>query len=162
MVVRPQWRLLPRRCRPALSAADHGPGLRLRGSQCRGAEPLALIALELDQALDRGELTPAANPEFITLVMPYGWADLFDRHNLPQLERDVIPGFLPRQRWFAAKDRRLQAGWVLARAELPGPATEPATGSFLVQIVQAQLANAEPQVYFLPLAAVWSPAGSEL
>ena len=37
-----------------LSAADHGPGLRLRGGQCRGAEPLALIAAELDQAADRG------------------------------------------------------------------------------------------------------------
>jgi maltose alpha-D-glucosyltransferase/alpha-amylase len=111
---------------------------------------------------DIGDLAQATPPEFITLVMPYGWADLFDRHNLPQLERDVIPGFLPRQRWFAAKDRQVQAGWVLARAELPVPATEPAPGSFLVQIVQAQLADADPQVYVLPLAAVWSPAGSEL
>src|SRR5438270_688959 len=63
-----------------------------------------------------GDPWQAANPEFVTLVMPRGWPDLFDRHNLPQLERDVIPGFLPRQRWFAAKDRRLQAGWVLAHS----------------------------------------------
>ena len=41
--------------------------------------------------------------------MPQGWADLFSRHNLPQLERDVIPAFLPRQRWFGAKDQRLAA-----------------------------------------------------
>ena len=31
-------------------AADHGPGLRFRGGQCRGAEPLADVAAELDQA----------------------------------------------------------------------------------------------------------------
>ena len=37
-----------------LSAADHGSGLRVRGGQCRGAEPLALLAAELDQAADRG------------------------------------------------------------------------------------------------------------
>jgi len=128
-------------------------------------QPYSFYWFELPPAeTDIGELAQATPPEFITLVMPYGWADLFDRHNLPQLERDVIPGFLPRQRWFAAKDQRLQAGWVLARTELPGPvqAAIPAPDSFLVQIVQAQLADAEPQVYALPLAAVWSPAGSEL
>ena len=35
-----------------------------------------------------------APPEFLTLVMPHGWPDLFRQHNLPQLEGDVIPAFL--------------------------------------------------------------------
>jgi maltose alpha-D-glucosyltransferase/alpha-amylase len=112
---------------------------------------------------DVGDLWQAAHPEFTTLVMPHGWADLFGRHNLPQLERDVIPAFLPRQRWFAAKDRKLEAAWVLAHGELPAApeAGSDATGTFLIQIVQAQLAGDEPQIYMLPLAAVWGPAGSE-
>src|SRR3954454_14164360 len=96
------------------------------------------------------------SPEVVTLVMPHGWADLFGRHNLPQLERDVIPAFLPRQRWFAAKDRKVEAAWVLAYGELAAPPAESggsAAGSFLIQIVQAQLANDEPQLYMLPLAA---------
>src|SRR6202040_2286377 len=110
---------------------------------------------------DVGELTQSSNPEFITLVMPHGWADLFGRHNLPQLERDVIPGFLPRQRWFAAKDRKLEAAWLLAYGEIPAaPAAEAGSGAadtFLIEIVQAQLAGGEPQLYLLPLAAVWAP-----
>src|SRR5437763_1906446 len=113
---------------------------------------------------ETGELWQAAHPEFTTLVMPRGWADLFSHHNLPQLERDVIPAFLPRQRWFAAKDRKVEAAWVLAYGELAAPAAEPggsAAGSFLTQIVQAQLANDEPQLYMLPLAAVWGSTGSE-
>src|SRR5437764_14249691 len=54
MVTRPQWRLLARRSGDAVPAADHGSGLRLRGGQRRGAEPIAVITIELDQAADRG------------------------------------------------------------------------------------------------------------
>src|SRR5438874_2575931 len=113
---------------------------------------------------DTGDLWQAAHPEFITLVIPRGWADLFSHHNLPQLERDVIPAFLPRQRWFAAKDRKIEAAWVLAYGELAAPEPEAggtAAGSFLIEIVQAQLAKDEPQLYMLPLAAVWGSSGSE-
>ncbi len=52
-------------------------------------------------------------------VMSQGWGDLFTRHNRPQLERDVIPGFLPRQRWFAAKDQRIRSACVVGYAEVP-------------------------------------------
>src|SRR5262249_21182064 len=112
-----------------------------------------------------GDLAQATNPEFVTVVMPHGWGDLFGRHNLPQLERDVIPGFLPRQRWFAAKDRKLEAAWLLAHGEIAAPPTEEVSGdalNYLVAVVQAQLANDEPQLYLVPLATVWGPAGGEL
>src|SRR5260370_15959680 len=54
MVLRPQWRLFPCRPCPVVSAADHGSGLWVRGGQCRGAEPLAFIVVELGQAAGRG------------------------------------------------------------------------------------------------------------
>jgi maltose alpha-D-glucosyltransferase/alpha-amylase len=103
-------------------------------------------------------------PEFVTLVMPQGWRDLFTRHNLSQLERDVLPPFLPRQRWFGAKDRRVLSVRVAAQGELADPAAEPDArpGGFLLQIVEATLAGGERQQYLLPLAALWSPAGTEL
>jgi maltose alpha-D-glucosyltransferase/alpha-amylase len=74
---------------------------------------------------DTGDVWQAAHPEFTTLVMPHGWGDLFSRHNLPQLERDASQ-LLPRQRWFAAKDRKVEAAWVLAHGELAAPAPKPA------------------------------------
>jgi maltose alpha-D-glucosyltransferase/alpha-amylase len=119
----------------------------------------------------------AALPELVTLVMPQGWADLFSRHNLPLVEGEVIPGFLPRQRWFAAKDQRIEAARVTAQGEIAGPAPNPGDGrpySYLLQIVEARsagraagrAAQGERQTavtpYFLPLAAVWSPSGSDL
>ncbi len=101
--------------------------------------------------------------EFVTLVMPEGWNDLFGRHNLPQLESDVIPAFLPRQKWFAAKDHGIAGVRVLAHGEIDRPAAEgAATEVFLPQIIEAKLADGDRQRYFLPLAAIWSPGGSEL
>ena len=44
------------------AAADHGPGLRLRGGQRRGADARARLAAELDEAHDRG--APARSRAF--------------------------------------------------------------------------------------------------
>jgi maltose alpha-D-glucosyltransferase/alpha-amylase len=105
----------------------------------------------------------AAPPEFFTLVMPHGWADLFRLQNLQQLETDVIPGFLPRQRWFGAKDQRVKAASVLARGEITRPAEDgSASETFLAEVIEAQLARGERQRYFLPLAAIWSSADTGL
>ena len=49
----PQRRLLARRPGAALSALHHGPGLRLLCRQRGGADPLAVLAVELDEAADR-------------------------------------------------------------------------------------------------------------
>ena len=222
-------------------------GLRLRGGQCRGAEPLAFVAAELGQAADRGaplaarfrprqlrflypsnrkviaylrdygdeivlcvanlSRSPQAveldlsdwrgrqpvellgrsafppigelpylltlqgysffwfelpspplprrraceprRPNFSRLVMPHGWPDLFRQHNLPQLESDVIPAFLPRQRWFGAKDQRVKTVSVLARGEITRPPEDgSAPESFIAGVVEAQLARGERAALF--------------
>src|SRR5207244_7776944 len=96
--------------------------------------------------------------------MPRGWSDLFSQHNRPLLEREVLPAFLPRQRWFAAKGQRLRAAQIRAYCEIEAPSPEPGetgSGSFLLQLVEPQVSGAERRLYLLPLAAEWSPAGSE-
>src|SRR5262249_22197108 len=71
VVVRPQWRIFPRRPGPTLPAADYGLGLWFRGRQCRGTEPLALIAAELDQAADRRpSLAARVRPRHPTVPLP--------------------------------------------------------------------------------------------
>ncbi len=65
-----------------------------------------------------------APPEFVTLVMPHGWPDLFRPPNLLQLESDVMTAFLPRQRWFGAKDQRVKTASVQARGEITRPAQD--------------------------------------
>ena len=106
---------------------------------------------------------PAAPPEFVTLVMPRGWSDLFRQPNLPQLENESIPAFLPRQRWFGEKDEQVKAATVLTRGEIARPTEDgSAQETFLAEVVEAHLAGGARPRYFLPLAAIWSPAESEL
>ena len=103
-----------------------------------------------------------APPEFLTLVMPHGWPDLFRQHNLPQLEGDAVPAFLPRQRWFGAKDQKVKAASVLARCEITRPPEDgQAAETFMAGVVEAQLARGERQRYFLPLAAIWASGETE-
>ncbi len=102
-------------------------------------------------------------PEFITLVMPQGWADLFRPHNLVQLESDVLPTFLARQRWFAAKDQRIRKVSVEARGEIARPAEDGvAAESYLVTVIEVGLGGDLQQHYFLPLAQIWSPSETDL
>ncbi len=54
MVARPQRGLLARRPGQAVPAGDHGPGLRLRRGERRGAVALFGLAAQLDAPADRG------------------------------------------------------------------------------------------------------------
>jgi len=101
--------------------------------------------------------------EFVTLVMQDGWKDLFGQHNLPQVEHEVIITYLNRQQWFGARDRVVETVRVLAHGEMDrSPEGNAATEVFLPLIIETQLGRGEAQYYFLPLAAIWSPGGSEL
>ncbi len=106
---------------------------------------------------------PFSPPEFVTLVMPQGWADLLRPHNRQLLEGEVIPGFLARQRWFAAKDQRIKAVSVEASGVVERPSQDGAAPeSFLASLVEVTLGRGQPQHYFLPLAAIWSAAETDL
>ena len=117
----------------------------------------------LATAAEAASLRAAPPPEFVTLVMPHGWSDLFRPPNLLQLESDVMTAFLPRQRWFGAKDQRVKTASVQARGEITRPAQDGAgPETFMAEIVEAQLARGGRQRYFLPLATIWSSAETEL
>jgi maltose alpha-D-glucosyltransferase/alpha-amylase len=89
-------------------------------------------------------------PELVTLVVPVGWPDLLDRHNKAQLERDVLPPFLKRQRWFAGKDRTV-AGVSLAALDPFGDIEN----GVALGLVDATFVDGTKHRYALPLAADW-------
>jgi maltose alpha-D-glucosyltransferase/alpha-amylase len=108
------------------------------------------FALERNGRSETGWRTPAA-PEPVTLVVPKGWPDLLDRHNRPQFERDVLPPFLQRQRWFSGKDRRLASTRLAALEALGG-----IEDGVALALVEASFADGETHRYLLPLAAEWT------
>jgi maltose alpha-D-glucosyltransferase/alpha-amylase len=126
-------------------------------------QPYSFFWFDLLPAAQESINLQAVPPEFLTLVTPHGWPDLFRQHNLPQLESEVIPSFLPRQRWFGQKDQRIKGARVRARGEIARQ-LEDGKGSeaFLAELVELQLVGGGNPRYFLPLAAIWSPEETEL
>jgi maltose alpha-D-glucosyltransferase/alpha-amylase len=67
-----------------------------------------------------------------------------------QFEQEVLPSYLGRQRWFAAKDEPL------ARASLGHVSLwEGGRNSWLLAFIDAELENGSTQRYFLPLSVRW-------
>jgi maltose alpha-D-glucosyltransferase/alpha-amylase len=100
----------------------------------------------------------AALPEFVTLVLSNnGWSSPLDRHNRLLFEGEVLPAYLPNQRWFAGKDRRIQQASVAAVVELPRSAGQ----SWMLSIIDVAFRQGEQQRYFLPVALTWEEEGSD-
>jgi len=110
-------------------------------------------------ALSRHEDTPAwhaelpeAMPEFVTLVLRRGFSEVLEGKNRALLEQDILPAFLPNHRWFAGKDRAIDA--VTIEDSLAVTPTGGGDGYLLALIGVRQ--GGEHHLYQLPLAAHWS------
>jgi len=93
---------------------------------------------------------PEAAPDFITLIATGGWPGVFAERQKWILERDILPDFIFRQRWFAAKDAHFVLFELRRMATLEG-----AHGSYPLTICEASLPGGDSQRYFLPLSAKW-------
>lgn len=92
---------------------------------------------------------PDILPEFITLTSRDGRVDtaLAGREGR-QFQNEVLPQWLPRQRWFAAKDA------VLRDVKLE-PLGDLDNGRHALVRVEVTPGEGEPQSYFLPISAQW-------
>ena len=108
--------------------------------------------------------------DFPVLVIPEGLmaalstrdATASDLHALmarrvrEQLERDVLPLFLVQQRWFAGKGRAVGSAALLEQDEWATSA-----GSWLLAMVQVDLAGGSRHTYSLPLALAWEQSDGD-
>jgi maltose alpha-D-glucosyltransferase/alpha-amylase len=90
---------------------------------------------------------PEPVPELVTLVAREGWRDIVKNPALALLEKDSLPNFIARQRWFGGKDARISSAKIAHSIELKSEA-----GSYLLTEVDVKLANGGAQAYFLPIA----------
>ncbi len=121
-------------------------------------QPYSFLWFDLQASTPEAVSLQVSPAEFITLVMSRGWPDMFHQPNLQQLECEALPGFLARQRWFAAKDRRIKIASVAAHGEIVQSLEEAASSeSVLVAIINVQFTQGDGQLYFLPLVRTWAP-----
>jgi maltose alpha-D-glucosyltransferase/alpha-amylase len=96
---------------------------------------------------DWHQSVPEILPDFVTLTSRApGLADVLSGDSAGRLAREVLPGFLPLQRWFGAKGER-----ITSLAVVSGPPV----GDALLSIVDVTTSNTGRQEYFLPLGALW-------
>jgi maltose alpha-D-glucosyltransferase/alpha-amylase len=99
---------------------------------------------------------PVAAPEIPTLVLPDGWQSLVAYREQEKYLGEILPAYLPRQRWFAAKDQKVDRFSTFARAT-----TRQANRTWMLEIIQADIADGDPHYYFMPLAISWETATEE-
>ncbi|MFA7386930.1 MAG: maltose alpha-D-glucosyltransferase [Thiohalobacteraceae bacterium] len=100
--------------------------------------------------------------ELPVLVLPEGWRSLAAddaetevRRLLAgrarrQLERDILPAYLPTQRWFSAKGQVIEAAEILEMGEWSDGAR-----SWLLTGIRVRTDAGDSQDYLLPLATAW-------
>jgi maltose alpha-D-glucosyltransferase/alpha-amylase len=93
--------------------------------------------------------TPEPQPEFVTLALSDEPMGLGGQHRR-QLERDVLPDFLPRKRWFAAKNEGIHSVQIHPLTSLPGDGA-----GHQLTLIDVALQNGRLQRYFLPLSVRW-------
>jgi maltose alpha-D-glucosyltransferase/alpha-amylase len=111
--------------------------------------------LEPDQI--EGGLAPIetgrdTTPELVTLVFRNGWKDLLSGPGAAEMSRTILPGFLPLQRWFAAKDQGVDRAHIVEAVALP--AADDQESCFLT-IVETGLSDGRIERYLLPLDLIW-------
>jgi maltose alpha-D-glucosyltransferase / alpha-amylase len=96
---------------------------------------------------------PEPLPEFITIVIRNDIAEALQQPGRAVLEREVLPAYVPKRRWFASKTERLQGVRVIYAAKLPGAA------DVLMAEIEVHIAD-RTENYVLPLGIAWEDASS--
>ena len=91
---------------------------------------------------------PQPLPEFVTLVVRNSLQELLADPIRTVLEREVLPAYLPKRRWFAGKDQTLEYARIAHVAEVPG--IEPPV---LLAEIEVSLPNGSDR-YLLPFGFI--------
>lgn len=98
--------------------------------------------------------SPEPLPDLRTLVLRANVKEMLGATTRAELEKQVLPEYLPKRRWFASKGEKLGALRLTAIATLPGT-----KGAVVMAEVEAQIAG-RTERYALPLAGVEEMEGS--
>jgi len=127
-----------------------------------GAQPYPLtlsaygfLWFELQKTPEQIELLEEEfSPSAATLSMDSGWRGIFEGLSATTLERELLL-YLPRQRWFGGKTRRIASAAVIDWAELPGTRAA-------LTMVEVKYHDSETELYAMPLAVSYGTAAGAI
>ena len=89
-------------------------------------------------------------PEFRTLVLGRDWSSIIEANNGAVLTQNILPDFLPNQRWFGGKGQRIVSVTLKDAAEYKSAGSD-----FLIAWIEVTLEGGTVQQYLLPLSIAW-------
>jgi len=92
---------------------------------------------------------PEPMPEYITMVFRHSLTEALASSTGSELERDALPAYLAKRRWFSAKDQTIKSACVRSLARLPDGGRE-----VLLAQVKAKT-DAGTSCWLLPLSVTW-------
>ncbi|MEP9380285.1 maltose alpha-D-glucosyltransferase [Aquabacter sp. CN5-332] len=92
---------------------------------------------------------PEQLPEFETLVLRGGLADVVSERHRPALEREALPAYVRRRRWFASRNEQVKG----VRLSWAMPLPRAGNNVFLAEIAVDTQSGTER--YVMPLAIAW-------
>jgi maltose alpha-D-glucosyltransferase/alpha-amylase len=96
----------------------------------------------------RAPVTPL--PDYQTLVLPNGAADLVRGTARHILENETLPAYLPLRRWYAGKKKKLQSVQLALAAAMPVP-----VGTLPMMLTELVIgSDGDRERYFLPLGVI--------
>ncbi|HWU96990.1 MAG TPA: maltose alpha-D-glucosyltransferase [Oxalicibacterium sp.] len=95
-------------------------------------------------------------PDYQTLVLPNGAADLVRGAARMTLERDTLPQYLQLRRWYAGKQKKLESVQIALATALPVPSGS--APMMLTELVTGS--NGDSDRYFLPLGVYADDGGT--
>ncbi len=92
---------------------------------------------------------PEPMPEYVTIVLRAGLEEALTASGRALIEREVLPLYLAKRRWFAAKDQAIESVSIQGVAPLPAREHE-----ILLAEIEAKMARGASR-WLLPLSVVW-------
>jgi maltose alpha-D-glucosyltransferase/alpha-amylase len=117
--------------------------------------PYGFLWFELHNTSEPAEVRPTETEAALVCDVSDGWRAIFTGAGLRELESRGLPDYLPRQRWFGGKSRRIQSASVADWGEFDGSRSA-------LALVDVRYENLSSDTYFVPLAMSFGEAAVEL
>ncbi|HXW55550.1 MAG TPA: maltose alpha-D-glucosyltransferase [Candidatus Cybelea sp.] len=116
--------------------------------------PYSFFWLELQRRSEPAEANLDIGPQ-VSLDATEGWNSIFAGVSRERLETVSLPEYIPKQRWFAAKSRRIKSTRIVDCAAFNQ------SRSALV-LLEVQFQEGQPEGYLMPLAVAFGDTSEEL
>jgi maltose alpha-D-glucosyltransferase / alpha-amylase len=116
--------------------------------------PYSFLWLELQRRVELAEAS-AGLTEQTPINAAAGWGDILEGAGRLRLESVNLPEYIPKQRWFAGKSRRIKSTRILDWASLN-------SAQSVLAMIEVQFESGTPDVYVTSLAMTFGDAAEEL